>query len=171
MIVTDSIILKSVNEDEYRIMLVEAPVRYLSDLVQVKILKASVDIIEIIIERVHGGKVTDQKLLHQISNWIAGCFADNPDMILFYQCDDINPIPSRNGHSSNSAISVQEYRSRLFSQLFNTYIRSHQIEGVFNYPIRIDGEGYSYFMHVIARKKHENVVKMIGFDILEGFGK
>lgn len=169
MTVTDSILLSTDSHDEYRIMLVNAPIGYLADGVQLYIERHSIDIREIIIERVQGGNVTNQRVLHQISNWLAGCFADNPQMILFYQCDDMNPIPSLNSTLSN--ISVQEYRSKLFSRLFNTYVRSRQVEGIYNFPIRIDGEGYSYFMHIIARESHKDIVSMLRDDILEGFGK
>lgn len=171
MKITDSIILNTTKGDEYRIMLVEPPLGYLSDAVQLQIKTSKVDIREIIIERIRGGNVTNQKVLHQISNWLAGAFAFSPNMILFYQCDDMNPIPSRNAKSSNNSISVQEYRSRLFTRLFNTYIKSHQMEGIYNYPIRIDGEGYSYFAHIIARNSQKNLVDSLRKDIFEGFGK
>lgn len=171
MTITDSVIFNSNEGDEYRIMLVKAPTGYLSEDVRKTLTENSVDIREIIIERKKGGNVTNQKILHKISNWIADCFAENENMILFYQCDDMNPIPSRNKKSSYSKISVQEYRSRLFTRLFNTFIRTRQITGVFNYPIRIDGVGYSYFMHIIARESHKNIVKILNDDIFEGFGK
>lgn len=170
MKVTDSIILKSDEGDGYRVMLVEAPVAYLSEEVQQAIANASIDLREIIIERIQGGNVTKQRILHQISNWLAGCFADNQNMVLFYLCDDMNPIPLRNEHGSHRTMSVQEYRSRLFSRLFNTYINSHNISGVFNNPIRIDGVGYSYFIHIIARERHSDIEKQIANDVMEGFG-
>ncbi len=171
MNVTNSIILNLSSGDEYRIMLVDAPTEYLSEGIRNLIYENSVDIKEIIIERIHGGHVTNQRVLHQISNWLAECFIENPNMVLFYQCDDMNPIPSRNENSSHKRMPVQEYRSRLFSRLFNTYVSSHHIHDVINYPIRIDGEGYSYFMHIIARLQHTKVVECIGADVLEGFGK
>lgn len=130
-----------------------------------------IEIREIIVGRTKGDGTTSQKELHQISCWIADRFAENPNMILFYICDDMNPIPSRNSKSFYSHITVQEYRSKLFSRLFNSYISSHNISGVFNLPIRIDGEGCSYFIHIISRERHASVVDMISSDVLEGFGK
>lgn len=171
MNVTNSIILNSSSGDEYRIMLVDTPTEYLAEDIRNLIHENSVDIKEIIIERINGGNVINQRILHQISNWLAECFIENPHMMLFYQCDDMNPIPSRNENSSHKRMSVQEYRSRLFSRLFNTYVSSHHIQDVINYPIRIDGEGYSYFVHIIARLRHVNVVECIGEDVLKGFGK
>lgn len=166
-----SVTIYSVYGDEYRVVLPPAPKDALSEQVNDYLSKHKIEIKEIIVGRTKGNRTTSQKELHQISSWIADRFAENPNMILFYICDDMNPIPSRNSKSVNSRISVQEYRSKLFSYLFNTYISSHNISGVFNYPIQIDGEGYSYYIHIIARRKHAEFVQLIGKDVIEGFGK
>lgn len=166
-----SITINSSFGDIYRIVLSPAPNGALSEEVNSMLSDKGIEIREIIIGRTQGSRTTSQKELHQISSWIADRFAENPNMILFYICDDMNPIPSRNTKSVYSKITVQEYRSKLFSRLFNTYILSHNISGVFNLPIRIDGEGYSYFIHIIARDKHASIVDTISNDVLEGFGK
>lgn len=171
MTITNSVFLLSDSGDEYRVILVKAPIEYLTEDVRSVLKLNHVEIREIAIERIHGDNVTNQKLLHQISNWIADCFAENPNMILFYQCDDMNPIPSRNPKGNNRNIPVQEYRSKLFSRLFDTYVNSHNISGIFNYPIRIDGVGYSYFIHLIAREEQNSIVELISKDVLDGFGK
>lgn len=48
---------------------------------------------------------------------------------------------------------------------------SHQVSGFTNTPIIIYGEGYSQFMHLIARDKHQSIVDSIKNDVLEGWGK
>lgn len=81
MTITNSVFLLSDSGDEYRVILVKAPIEYLTKDVRSVLKLNHVEIREIAIERIHGDNVTNQKLLHQISNWIADCFAENPHMI------------------------------------------------------------------------------------------
>ena len=157
--------------DEYRIMLSDADVSMLAEQVRNIIIANDIDISEIIIDRLKGGESTAQEVLHAITGRIADLFADNGNLILYYSCDDMNPIPSRNTKGSNKDLSVQEYRSKLFSHIFDSYMVSHQVSGFTNTPIIIRGEGYSQFMHLIARDKHQSVVDSIKNDVLEGWGK
>jgi hypothetical protein len=87
----------------------------------------------------------------------------------------MTPIPSRNKSGENKDIPVNEYRSRLFSHIFDTYISSHQVLGVCNTPIRldnyVDGIGYSLFFHFIARDIHSDIVEMLKADIKDVSGK
>lgn len=157
--------------DEYRIMLIDADISLLSDIVQEAICNNCVDVSEIMIERVSGGDSTAQEVLHAITGRVADLFAENENLILYYSCDDMNPIPSRNMKGANKELSVQEYRSTLFSHIFDTYMYSHQVSGISNTPIIIKGEGYAQFMHLIAREKHQNVVDIIKDDVILGWGK
>ena len=87
----------------------------------------------------------------------------------------MTPIPSRNKNSENRDMPVNEYRSRLFSHIFDSYMSSHQVSGVINTPIRLDnykdGMGYSLFFHFIARDIHSDIVEMLKEDIKEVSGK
>ncbi len=157
--------------DEYRISLLPAPIENLSEEINNLLSDRHIELIEIIIDRIGGNNITSQKVLHYISNKIADLFAENPNIILYYICDDCNPIPARNGNSKNKDFTVQEYRSILFTHLFQTYINSHSVTGIFDNPIIIKGEGYAYYMHLIARKSEIAIVRKITNDIKEGFGK
>ena len=157
--------------DEYRIYLVDADISVLADNVKAIIELQGIDISEIIIDRVSGGNATSQEVLHAITGRIADLFADHPTLIIYYSCDDMNPIPSRNTKGSNRDISVQEYRSRLFSHIFDTYMNSHRVSGFSNTPIRIKGDGYIQFMHLIARDELLPIVDLIRDDIIEGWSK
>ena len=70
---------------------------------------------------------------------------------------------------------VNEYRSRLFTHIFDSYMISHQVSGVINTPIQLDnyedGVGYSLFFHFIAREIHSDIVEMLKEDIKEVSGK
>lgn len=157
--------------DEYRIMLSDADVSMLAQKVRDTLVDNNIDISEIFIDRIRGGESTAQEVLHAITGRIADLFAENVNLILYYSCDDMNPIPSRNTKSANKVLSVQEYRSKLFSHIFDSYMVSHQVSGFSNTPIIIDGEGYKQFMHLIARDKHQSIVDIIKNDVLEGWGK
>lgn len=159
------------NGDEYRIMLVDADVSMLAQQVRDILGEYKIDISEIIIDRIKGGESTAQEVLHSITGRIADLFADNGNLILYYSCDDMNPIPSRNMKGANKDLSVQEYRSKLFSHIFDSYMVSHQVSGFSNTPIIINGEGYVQYMHLIARIKHQSIVNRIQEDVIEGWGK
>lgn len=134
-----------------------------------------IDISELIIERISGETTTGQDVLHDITSWVAEIFACNPNLIIYYSCDDITPIPSRNKKSGNKNMPVNAYRSRLFTHIFDTYMASHQVSGVTNTPIQLDnyedGIGYSLFFHFIARDIHSDIVEMLEEDIREVSGK
>lgn len=157
--------------DEYRILFLPADEQHLSIAVREVLQRQDIDITELIIDRVSGENATSQNVLHSIVGRIADIFAEHPNLIIFYSCDDCNPIPARNASSANRNMTVQEYRSRLFSRLFDTYMSSHHVSGIANTPIRIDGQGYSCFMHLISRDEHQNVVELVKDDIQQGYGK
>lgn len=157
--------------DEYRIMLFDADITLLADNVRETIVKNDIDISEIMIDRVNGGESTAQEVLHAITGRIADLFAEHENLVLYYSCDDMNPIPSRNMKGANKELTVQEYRSTLFSHIFDSYMYSHQVSGISNTPIIIKGEGYTQFMHLIAREKHQHIVDIIKQDVVLGWGK
>ena len=162
-------------DSEYRILLTTANLGSLSDEILNLLTSRDIDISELIIDRISGDSTTDQDVLHDITGWVADVFANHPNLIIYYSCDDMNPIPSRNTNSDNRNLPVNEYRSRLFSHIFDSYMSSHQVLGVTNTPIRLDnyvnGIGYSIFMHLIARDKHNDIVEMLKKNIREVSGK
>ena len=101
--------------DEYRIMFIDADISVLAENVQQTIIEQGIDISEIMIDRVKGGESTAQEVLHAITGRVADLLAENENLVIYYSCDDMNPIPSRNMKGANKELSVQEYRSTLFS--------------------------------------------------------
>lgn len=157
--------------DEYRILFFDADISLLAENVQRTIVEKGIDISEIMIDRVKGGESTAQEILHAITGRVADLFAENENLVIYYSCDDMNPIPSRNMKGANRELSVQEYRSLLFSHIFDSYMYSHQVSGITNTPVIINGEGYTQFIHLIARSKHQAIVDLIKEDVIEGWGK
>lgn len=167
-----SIVQKS---NEYRILLTPVNIEVLPEHILNVLTSRKIDISELIIERISGESTTAQDVLHDITGWVAELFASNPNLIIYYSCDDMTPIPSRNKNSENKNMPVNEYRSKLFSHIFDSYMASHQVSGVINTPIRLDnyenGMGYSLFFHFIAREIHSDIVEMLKEDITEVSGK
>ena len=162
-------------ESEYRVLLTAANLSSLSEDIISVLNQRNIDISELMIDRISGESTTEQDVLHDITGWVADVFASNPNLIIYYSCDDMTPIPSRNINSENKNLPVNEYRSRLFTHIFDTYMSSHQVSGVTNTPIRldnyVDGMGYSIFIHLIARDVHSDVVDLLKENIKEVSGK
>ena len=162
-------------DNEYRILLTPVNIEVLPDHILNVLTCRKVDISELIIERISGESTTAQDVLHDITGWVAELFASNPNLIIYYSCDDMIPIPSRNKNSENKDMPVNEYRSKLFTHIFDSYMASHQVSGVINTPIRLDnyenGMGYSLFFHFIAREIHSDIVEILKEDIKEVSGK
>ena len=160
---------------EYRVLLTSADLNALSDSLRQLLEERGIDVSELMIDRISGENTTEQDVLHDITGWVADIFASNSDLIIYYSCDDMTPIPSRNVNSENRDLPVNEYRSRLFTHIFDSYMSSHQVIGVTNTPIRLDnynnGVGYSLFIHLIARDKHSAIVELLKDEIREVSGK
>lgn len=96
---------------------------------------------------------------------------DNPNIILYYSCDDINPISGRNIKSSHKNLPVQEYCDRIFNHMYSMYMKRHSMNDVVNKTIRIDGDGYSEFLHLICKEGISDIAQAVKDDILDGWGK
>ena len=162
-------------ENEYRVLLTSVDTEVLPERIQSVLTERNIDLSELMIERISGESTTAQEVLHDITSWVAELFANNPNLIIYYSCDDMTPIPSRNTNSDNKDMPVNAYRSKLFTHIFDTYMTSHQVSGVTNTPIQLDnyenGVGYSLFFHFIARDIHSDIVEMLKEDIKEVSGK
>ena len=87
------------------------------------------------------------------------------NVILSFFCDFIHLVPSKKN------IPVQEYRSRLFSTMFNRYVAQHHIAGFCNHVVEIEGVAETFYFHVIYRKEHEAYAEMIAEGHQKDFGK
>lgn len=114
-------------------------------------------------------KVAPVKLLNKVSQLIATFFIGHPNAILYYQCDDISEVPM-SFKKKETWMSVQEYRNRLFTNMFEKIVRKMNIS-VVDTPIYIDACGNDVYIHLISREKHTDIVKIISKDIHEGFDK
>ena len=152
--------------EEYLIRLssVDLP-RFLSKDVALRVAE-QVEVVEICLERIRGSKPTSITILMHMSRIIAKFFEQNDNVILYFFCDDLNDIPRR-----QKDMSPQEFRSKLFSQMFCRCSKMQHIQAVENISICIDSSGWKNFIHFLVREKHKPIMEMIQRDVIEGFGK
>ena len=96
-----SIVQKS---NEYRVLLTPVNIEVLPEHILNVLTSRKIDISELMIERISGESTTGQGILHDITGWVAELFASNPNLIIYYSCDDMTPIPSRNKNSENKFV-------------------------------------------------------------------
>ena len=125
-----------------------------------------VDVAEIGLGRVKGVNVTSSKVLSQIEECIADFMQRHQNLILSFFCDFINYLPA-----TKKSISVQEYRSRLFTLMFDRYVSQRNLSGFSNKVVEIEGIAENFFFHVIYHKEHEKYAKMIADGHQKDFGK
>ena len=92
----------------------------------------------------------------------------NPRAILCFYCDYLNEIPSI--RKTRIPISVQEYRSRLFTALFDRYSKYHKSCSYVQSVITIEGEE-KYYIHIIALKSLSFLIDTIAQDLQDAYGK
>ena len=160
----DFVTLLSTKEgDVYHITLSEDTVLFSEATIQ---LLGNLKVIGIDLRRLVGHAPTGHEMLAAIERIIADFFLSHDDVMIFYYCDFINPIP----HTSKN-ISPQEYRSNLFKRMFERYVSQHDVDGIHLSVITAKGIGETYFFHLIYRDEHASLAPMISQDIKEGYSK
>ena len=151
--------------DEFRIRLSSSVGRYLSQETLLQ-LDGRVDLITIELERVEGNLPTGHAVLSQIEKVIADTFLRYPNTIICFICDFLSPIPA-----TRKVIPPQQYRSILFTRMFERYVSQHQIGNVMQSVLTIGGIGEDYYIHIIARSEHVKFLNLISEDIRTGYSK
>lgn len=162
-----SLSFKSSAEDEYRVCLSTIDYSLVSDDLR-KILLGNVEIVEIVLDRVKGSNVTSVKMLSEISETVKRFFLENKNIIFYYYCDDLHFVDSQRerGH-----MTPQEYRSRLFSAMFQRLMNKDKSGDICDETVYIDAVGWDIYLHLIYRAEHSNYVDLIKKDIKLGYGK
>ena len=155
-----SISINSGFQDEFRIILSPFENSIIPDEIR-SLLGESIEIADITLERVKGDNPTNINILLKISSIIAGIFEDNPNLILYFYCDDMHDILRR-----DKKIAPQKFRSKLFSRMLDKYITSNKIKNIINTSIEIKADRTIY-IHLIARDTHLPYVTAIKDVIVE----
>lgn len=104
-------------------------------------------------------------VLFAVSDTLAKFMMENEDAVLCFYCDADTDV--RRNHDR---LLPQEYRSKLFSKMFEWYVRSHKLKGFINYKVEIehpDNSASRQFAHFICREKHQEAVATIGHLLME----
>ena len=125
----------------------------------------NIEVVEIGLARVKGQNVTSPHVLTLIEKSIANLMKKHPNVIISFFCDFIHFVPSK------KKIPVQEYRSRLFSAMFNRYISQHHLHDYCNHVVEVEGVSEPFFFHIIYRKEHEKYADLIAKGHQKDFGK
>lgn len=131
---------------------------------------SEIEIVEIDLERVRGVHPASIKVLTKIADGIANFFLQDERAVLYYYCDDAMDIPS--GSSRHEDIWPQEYRSQLFSRMFQRHMSHHpQEEEIVDVTIQIMQGDRPILMHLISRAEHMRQVEMVKDYIMQNYGK
>ena len=108
----------------------------------------------------------DRNALRLISRMLFDFMADNPDNIIYFYCDDFNELPRSGRHAR---MSPQEYRSRLFSALFDDETRRHGAGLYVDDVLTFDVDGDTKFIHLIYATANAAKAKVLkdAFDRLK----
>lgn len=161
----DFVRLLSTDEgDVYHITLSEDTVLFSQD--TLKIING-VKVVGIDLRRLVGSSPTGLDMLAAIEKVIANFFQEYDNVMIFYYCDFINPIP----HTKKTSMPPQEYRSNLFRLMFERYVSMHDIDDVHLSVITAKGIDDTYYFHLIYRECHAHLAPVISQDIKEGYSK
>lgn len=106
------------------------------------------------------------KSLFAVSDILARFMNENEDAVLCFYCDAATDVLRH-----NRDMLPQEYRSRLFSRMFDLYVRTHNDSTeFFNHRVKIEdpeNPDKPQFAHFICRKEHERAVFELGRQLMQ----
>lgn len=117
---------------------------------------------DVTLVRVSGAGTVGVKTLRAICDILFRFMKDNDTAVLCFYCDDMTEV-SRN----HKELTPQEYRSRLFSRMFEMYVKANGISDIINYCIKIEDDNNPRFAHFITPDKYLSAVKILGNIIME----
>ena len=158
-----SVSIKSQLGNAVRIGLETADTSFIGESISKHLYSRGIEIIEVVLDRQAGKEMIGLNFLNEISSVVAKLFLENKHSILFYYCDDMNEIP----HCNHCNMLPQEYRSKLFSQMFSRYVTSHNIDKVHDTTICVNAVDRPLFFHFISHKDNLDIIN----DIQEDFSK
>lgn len=100
------------------------------------------------------------KVLFTISDVLARFMDENEDAVLCFYCDADTDVRRNHGD-----MLPQEYRSILFSRMFDMYVKSHNRLGYTNHRVEIEdpcNKNNRQYAHFICRNEHLGAVDTIG---------
>lgn len=100
------------------------------------------------------------KVLYAVSDILAKFIEENSDAVLCFYCDAATDV--RRNHKN---MLPQEYRSKLFSRMYDKYTKSHHLTTLINHQVEIEdpkNPDNRQYAHFICRREYEKAVKTLG---------
>lgn len=127
-------------------------------------LDASVEIYDVVLLRVSGDETTSFKSLAQISTFIQGFMHNHPAAILYFYCDDMHEIRRAHKHANYSP---QQFRSQLFSLLFDREMQRYPETKLINNVQTITTDQGTAYIHLISCAANQHVVTNLFGQLIE----
>lgn len=112
---------------------------------------------DVTLVRIAGSDNVGIRTLKAVSDVLSRFMAENEASVLCFYCDDLTDVRHR-----DKSITPQEYRSRLFSRMFDMHIRTNGIKNIVNYQVKIDDDACPRFAHFITPEKYLPAVRLLG---------
>lgn len=125
-------------------------------------LTLTLDFYDVTLVRISGEEIVGIKTLKAICDVLFRFMEDNESIVLCFYCDDLTDL-----HRHHNDLTPQEYRSRLFSRMFDMYVRNNNVSSIVNYAIKIEDDHTPRFAHFITPEKYLPAVKLLGNIIME----
>lgn len=102
-----------------------------------------------------GNGMVGYNILMRIASILADFLKENEGAVLCFYCDGETELER---HHKN--IPPQQYRSLLFSRMFDMYVHKYHAKEIINYPVVILDENpwKSQYAHFICRQNHLEVI-------------
>ncbi len=117
---------------------------------------------DVTLVRISGDGTIGLKSLKAICDVLFRFMADNDKVVLCFYCDDLTDVPRH-----HREYTPQEYRSRLFSRMFDMYVRANSITSLINYVIRIEDGDNSRYAHFITPERYLPAAQSLGNILME----
>lgn len=120
---------------------------------------------DVALVRKSGNGYVGYKMLATISDILANFMLENDDAVLCFYCDPDTDVLRHNGD-----MLPQEYRSLLFSRMFDIYMQRHKSSNFINHRVEIiDANNHlnKQYAHFICRYEHKDAVICLGKLIME----
>jgi hypothetical protein len=159
-------VISSEMGDEYKLQFTTDSSGIIADSLLAELNSEGIEVIEVGLGRINGINVTSPRMLYEIESRIAEVLEKHPNAVLSFFCDFISMVPKM-----RKKMSVQEYRSRIFSAMFKHYVFLNRQDGYRNKVVKIEGYAEDYYFHVIYHERHQRYADMIAEGHQKDFGK
>lgn len=152
-------VIQAGSDNEYKIQFKTERSGLIAEDLLDRINAEGIEVVEIDLGRTKGTAPTNLLVLAQIEQITANIFLSHPNVVVCFFCDFIQAIPFMS--KKKEGITVQQYRSMLFSRMFERFTNYHRIADIYNRVVVIQGVAEPYFFHIISRKEHLKYADMI----------